>query len=927
MTVDTLRWWLVVVALLIGSTFARDCSRDDFVCRPGYRPQDGGDCLIQSDLKATIRNSQCGGADADRYTIPNGLMLKSDIACTKDEGADYLEDTVGECPSDSLALSLDDGDDNPDEEEGDPENSKDGKNDGKVKISIFTFKGKVKNYIYLKRKMDSAATDETLLALTTQNEVFVTHDQGSTWEEVSPDDEFLAIYLNEYDTDHAYLLATNDKVVYSSDRADNWKYFRTPCSAIPGVDPLIFHPTRRSYLLWIGQIGCDNQYSKACRTAVFISKSYGKRWKEIQGHVKRCQFVNGLGRHVDPDLVICQKESNEATNYRSALLASSDDFQDTTITLLDNVIGFVEQSGFLVAATALSHDEMRLHVSVDGLDWQNALFPANFHVEKQQAYTILSGSTGSLFVHVTTNPRENTEFGSLLKSNSDGQSYVLTLNDINRDSNGFVDFEQMSGLEGVIIVNAVDNPRTARQGSRKVLKTLITHNDGSQWTLLNPPSVDSEGSKYACFGESLEDCSLHLHGYTDREDSRDTFSSGSAVGMMIGVGNVGKTLENYYDGSTFLTKDGGITWKEVKKGVYMWEYGDQGSVIVLVNGKDNTNTISYSVDQGDTWTDFKFTDEKVMIQDISTVPSDNSLEFLLFTRVPLARGDKTRLYHIDFSQLLSEPCSLDLNHPDTDDFELWTPHHPFQDGNCLFGHESQFYRKIPGRLCRIGKSLLQPYKVLRNCTCTREDYECDFNYYRDTDGICKLVPGYNPPSHKQICDAENSPIEYFPVTGYRKIPLSTCEGGHQFDRASEPVPCKGKETEFHKKHPGTSWFVTVVVWILGMVFFLVIAQFLYKLYDNKYGEIRLDDGGNFSMVENEGTVLDQFKRHLSSTFVGAVKFASQVTNYVGDLWRAFRGRERPVISAYVVSEEDIRDDQLFDSAHDIESSYNDDTVD
>src|SRR5438034_7478648 len=83
-------------------------------------------------------------------------------------------------------------------------------------------------------------------------------------------------------------------------------------------------------------------------------------------------------------------------------------------------------------------------------------------------------------------------------------------------------------------------------------------------------------------GKPLERCSLHLHGFTERRDYRDTFSSGSAVGLMIGTGNVGEYLTSKVEADTFITWDGGLEWRQVKKGNYVWEYGDQGSIIVIV---------------------------------------------------------------------------------------------------------------------------------------------------------------------------------------------------------------------------------------------------------------------------------------------------------------------------------------------------------
>ncbi|MCC2770672.1 hypothetical protein LK516_22510, partial [Parabacteroides distasonis] len=70
---------------------------------------------------------------------------------------------------------------------------------------------------------------------------------------------------------------------------------------------------------------------------------------------------------------------------------------------------------------------------------------------------------------------------------------------------------------------------------------------------MKPPKKDSEGEKFPCDSVSLDKCSLHLHGYTERKDIRDTYSSGSALGIMFGVGNVGDKLLPYEECSTFLT--------------------------------------------------------------------------------------------------------------------------------------------------------------------------------------------------------------------------------------------------------------------------------------------------------------------------------------------------------------------------------------
>ena len=69
---------------------------------------------------------------------------------------------------------------------------------------------------------------------------------------------------------------------------------------------------------------------------------------------------------------------------------------------------------------------------------------------------------------------------------------------------------------------------------------------------------------------------------------------------------------------------------------------------------------------------------------------------------------------------------LDINNPEDGDFVLWTPVNPDPDaGNCLFGHEAQYYRRRvdPPAPCYVGTKIPQPHKVLRNCSCTAMDYE------------------------------------------------------------------------------------------------------------------------------------------------------------------------------------------------------------
>src|SRR5690606_15842395 len=114
----------------------------------------------------------------------------------------------------------------------------------------------------------------------------------------------------------------------------------------------------------------------------------------------------------------------------------------------------------------------------------------------------------------------------------------------------------------------------------------------------------------------------------------------------------------------------------------------------------------------------------------------------------------------------------DESKQDDDDFELWTP--PMDGDECLFGHVTQYNRKIPSHRCYVGRKIPTFHKVLKNCTCTPADFECDFNYERVADDNCALISGLSPPNKEQVCRENPDLIEWYMPTGFRRLPMTTC---------------------------------------------------------------------------------------------------------------------------------------------------------
>jgi len=323
---------------------------------------------------------------------------------------------------------------------------------------------------------------------------------------------------------------------------------------------------------------------------------------------------------------------------------------------------------------------------------------------------------------------------------------------------------------------------------------------------------------------------------------------------MLGVGNVGESLGSYAEGDTFMTTDGGISWKMAMKGTYMWEYGDQGSIIVLVARDKPTKSVWYTLNEGKDWQEFAFAEREMTIERITTVPSDNSKNFLLWA----SQGGDLATINIDFSGLYDNVCLLDKTRLESSesDYYLWHPTHPLkkEEPDCLFGHVAEYYRKKPERSCWNGPLIDKLHDISRNCSCTREDFECAYNYERQSDGTCRLVEGLSPPDAMAVCKNDPDAFEYWDVTPYRKIPISTCSGGREMEHTGSSHPCPGKEDEFTRKRgiSGTGLFFAIV---LPFAAAAGIGYYVYRNWEKPFGAIRLGDtasalGGGVSFTES-----------------------------------------------------------------------------
>lgn len=599
---------------------------------------------------------------------------------------------------------------------------------GDVDHTLTPFKGDFQ-YLekhYLERGESSSQGGETIIARPigskSAGDIYITHDHGKTWTrpEELREKKIWAITTHPHVKDMVFFLTTKEEVFYTADRGRNFDSFKTndPPDLQGGRLPLSFHPDRKDWLIWHGEKCLD---SNNCYLEAALTTDRGYSWTLIRRYVEKCEFTgsSAYSGFRNETQIVClakKREDNEPDNPKQLLY--SDDFPKYDMNVAqDDVKDFATMAEFIVVATEnQTENTLNALASLNGRDYAHAHFPFNFEVPHQRAYTVLDSSSHAVNLFVVTEDEKDHRYGSILKSNSNGTSYVLSASGVNCDNAYYVDFEKMLGLEGVILVNTVENPDS--DSERKRLQTKITHNDGAQWAFLPPPQEDADGKAYDCSSKhGDETCALHIHGYTERQDHGNTYSSESAVGLMFGVGNVGPILGDAKDADTFMTTDAGLTWKHVQKGRWIWSIGDQGSIVVLAPRDTATKSVSFSTDEGDTWDEYEFSDTEIAISDITTLRSGSSRNFLLWGD----DGGQLVTVNLDFTGLTDRPCENEGD-SETSDYYLWSPEHPLQPNGCLFGHKNQYLRKKKGRSCYNDKKLQHLFHV-DDCKCTRQDFE------------------------------------------------------------------------------------------------------------------------------------------------------------------------------------------------------------
>ncbi|XP_063217852.1 sortilin-related receptor-like [Bacillus rossius redtenbacheri] len=536
---------------------------------------------------------------------------------------------------------------------------------------------------------------------------------------------------------------------------------------------------------------------------LWITKDFGQSWNKVHEYVESFYWIGSLnGADGGIKLAVQRLEpSGEST-----VLVSGSMFQtprDAQL-LIKDVEEFQVKGDYMFATRRVDVRNLDLYISYKRGEFVRAQFMSE--LDRREFFVADVNDSQVFMVVGHTDTLSNLYVAQM--SDGSSVSFALSLERIfcffpnstwrytwlnSVADETFADFYKVQGLHGIYIASqvslSVDNHSILPQH----LTTVITYDSGGEWRFLTPPDQDSLGRKILC--NVSNGCSLHLSQRFNQlyplSRAVPILSSKSAPGIIMATGTIGKSLKGHP--GVFLSRDAGLTWVEILKDYYFYNFGDHGGVLVAAKYfkslSEKTRELLYSTDEGETWHTYHMSVQDLRIYGLMTEPGENTTVFTVFGAIS-GRSHEWVILTVDLKNAFKYDCK-------PDDYKFWSPssstgsvmHMP-----CILGRKETYERRIARTNCYNGRDYDRPVRM-EICECDLEDFECDFGFVRNVGlEICtrNKTNGVSPYDIPKTC----TPGSFYNRTrGYRKIPSDACMGGNEVAYSPEKLPCPFKESK------------------------------------------------------------------------------------------------------------------------------------
>ncbi|XP_078482964.1 sortilin isoform X2 [Ciona intestinalis] len=712
-----------------------------------------------------------------------------------------------------------------------------------------------------------SGSDGVILGLTTMTSMFVSqasklyrsHDRGKTFEDISSrlDNGYIrksgGMQVNPTDTNMVILFGydppfstSQHTTIYTTNDA-GLTFTKVLLPFKIDVSSIKFNAHNKHRLL----------AQSVSRGELWLSSDFGSSWKLVQSYVQTISWDPTDGDYFyftyDPSQSMAK---NSITNE----LYRENAFTEVSVRLAQDVHSFAVQDTFLFLSTQFQgkNGSRVMHVSKNhGDSWDAAQLPL---INRKQFYSLLDMSEDMVFIHVDV--QGDTGFGTIYTSDERGIIFSKSLlNHLYPNNKGITDFYKVLSLPGVYI--------TSQLSEEKTVHSLITFDKGGTWNTLTAPA----GSKCAATEKA---CNLQLHNYFSASKHVALpalpLSSKNTVGLIIAHGNIGDGL-NFNPPKVYVSDDGGYSWSQPPQldGPHYYGIGDRGGLLWAIPSQSTpTNIIKFSLDEGQCWHSFNFSDTPIQITGVSPEQGEKTTDLTIWGWDRNGDG-MWMVVTVDFKAVMGSQCTRD-------DYMKWIAHETNTlaslNDNCLLGSKQSFIRRKKGSIC-TNSNALQAIPTHETCSCRNLDYLCDYGYTRSTDGrTCERDTSASN-TNMDVCIEGTE--EVILTKGYRKIPGDKCQGGFNPNHQVESLKKSCAKTEevkdnfgvdkdlfvnYVKPHsnPHTGWIIFLVIVVLalgGALVYLVYKKrsLLMKVRYRPITQDEPDDSANTRLV-GTATIMD-----------------------------------------------------------------------
>lgn len=488
--------------------------------------------------------------------------------------------------------------------------------------------------------------NQSVFALTYESKVYVSRNHGNDWLDIEP--------MIKKSTGHSFGIswsmssmtqseADHDNIIISSDTNNNW--VTTDCGEtwvllpdIKSYKSFKFHPHEQHKVLAISRKLCSTYSEEGCKeyNELHSSKDGGKTWELIAKYVydfmwgRKAYYSFGI---LTDSIFIIKQESEKGNqpaeikhfskHKKMSIYYSENYFKTSKIVVAGGFKMWTSRCCVFAQRPTMEGSEL-----IVSEVWDNKFHFKPVSIAGDHDYSELKvlNNMHSFYTYMYAMRKINDELqvADLLKADYSTSNYtVMHKNIVVNSQQDRAAFQELDTMMGVSIMNVYDPKflhlakRVAGNGNKggvldninKFVTTKISFNMGGTYDLLRAPARDSLNKTYS----DCDICTLHLHTH-DNSLFPQVYSHKSAPGLVIGNGNVGVHISfDETEIATFMSEDGGVSWREVMKGSHVYEFGDQGGIIVMCKYNQPTTKVMFSYNYGRTWKFINFWDTPLLV--------------------------------------------------------------------------------------------------------------------------------------------------------------------------------------------------------------------------------------------------------------------------------------------------------------------------